>query len=62
MGREQHKGADLKANYQRLRADVQAARDKIGDTPMPSAGSTAVALLEQVLQRHPIHPMEDQPS
>lgn len=52
--------ADLEARYQRLRADVQAARDKIGDTPLP--GFTAVTLLEKVLRRHPIHPTEGQSS
>ncbi|MGM0913731.1 MAG: hypothetical protein ACQEXC_00600 [Pseudomonadota bacterium] len=58
MRHQQRQGADLEARYQRLRADVKAARDQIGDTPIPSAGVTAVALLEQVLQRHPIQPQE----
>lgn len=50
--------ANLEARYQRLRADVQAVREKIGDTPMPSAGMTAVTLLEKVLKRHPANPNE----
>jgi len=41
---------------------VRAARDKIGDTPMRTAGITAVTLLEQVLNRHPIYSREGRPS
>ncbi|ACL72740.1 hypothetical protein Tgr7_1657 [Thioalkalivibrio sulfidiphilus HL-EbGr7] len=62
MGSQTQELIDLEVRYQRLLADVRAARDKIGDTPMPSAGITAVALLEQVLKRHPVHPREGQPS
>lgn len=44
---------EAEQRYDRLRADVRAAREKIGDAPCKGAGLTAVALLEKVLDRHP---------
>ncbi|MCE9664489.1 hypothetical protein LY622_13705 [Halomonas sp. M5N1S17] len=54
--------ANFEASYERLRADLKAVRDTIGDTPMPSAGITAVDLLDKVLKRHPASPKEGQQS
>jgi len=62
MGSQTQELIDLEVRYQRLLADVRAARDKIGDTPMRTAGITAVTLLEQVLNRHPIYSREGRPS
>ncbi len=38
------------AELLRLRAEIKGIRNRIGDSPMSTAGSTAVHLLERVLR------------